>query len=242
MPSWNFWKPKQRVANLLVCEQRSGHWCVWVPLSLEQPLPLWTFQFIPLSFPQSQHMLYSQHSSVPWLWEGHQKADVWLRTAGLSLPGFTISPDLQIKKSIQCLKCKYYWLSDLPRSLWFLDRNHRCESEIHWPEILCIKAVCVLNSGGQTFVPGGCLLLYDSVFWNEAFPPTLLPPPFTFRKVRACFYLFSLLFFPSQIFFIKAWHRFLESDSCSDPWRLSSIVCWSMVPAWQHQNLSSSWP
>lgn len=57
------------------------------------------------------------------------------------------------------------------------------------------QAVCVLNAGGQPFVPGGCLLLYDSLFWNEASPPTLLPPSFTFRKVRACFYLFSLLFF-----------------------------------------------
>lgn len=32
-----------------------------------------------------------------------------------------------------------YWLSDLPRSLWFLDRNQRCESEIHWLEIPCTK-------------------------------------------------------------------------------------------------------
>lgn len=40
------------------------------------------------------------------------------------------------------------------------------------------------------------MLLHDSLFWNEAFTPTLLPPSFTFRKVRACFYLFSLLFFP----------------------------------------------
>lgn len=74
-------------------------------------------------------------------------------------------------------------------------RNHRHESEIHLPEILRIKAVCVLNSGGQTFVPGGCMLLYDSLFWNEAFTPTLLPPSFTFRKVRACFYLFFPLGF-----------------------------------------------
>lgn len=68
-------------------------------LSLEQPLPLWTSQFIPLSFPQSQHMLYSQHSNVPWLWEGHQKAGEWPRAAGLSLPGFTFSPDLCKSKS-----------------------------------------------------------------------------------------------------------------------------------------------
>lgn len=74
-------------------------------------------------------------------------------------------------------------------------RNHRHESEVHLPEILRIKAVCVLNSGGQTFVPGGCMLLYDSLFWNEAFTPTLLPPSFTFRKVRACFYLFFPLGF-----------------------------------------------
>lgn len=94
VPSWNFWKPKQCMAHLLLCEQRSGYWYIWVPLSLEQPLPLWTFQFIPLSFPQSQHMLNSQHSNVPWLWEGHQKAGVWPRAAGLSPPGFTISPDL----------------------------------------------------------------------------------------------------------------------------------------------------
>lgn len=82
-------------------------------------------------------------------------------------------------------------------------RNHEHESEIYRPEILHIKAVCVLNSGGQTLVPGRCMLLYDSLFWNEAFTPTLLPPSFTFRKVRACFYVFSLLFFPSQVFFGK---------------------------------------
>lgn len=147
-----------------------------------------------------------------WVAQGSRVESAWLHH--LSWP-------VQIKKSIQCLKCKYYWLSDLPRSLWFLDRNHRCESEIHWPEILCTK----LNSGGQTFVPGGCLLLYDSLIWNEASPPTLLPPSFTFRKVRACFYLFSLLFFPSQVFFGNPWHSFPESDSCSDPWRLYSVVC-----------------
>lgn len=65
------------------------------------------------------------------------------------------------------------------------------------------KAVCVLNSDGQTFVPGGCMLLYDSLFWNEAFTPTLLPPSFTFRKGSACFYLFSLLFFPPLRFSLQ---------------------------------------
>lgn len=67
------------------------------------------------------------------------------------------------------------------------------------------------------------MLLYNSLFWNEVFAPTLLPPSFTFRKGKACFYLFSLLFFPlSQIFFAKAWQRFPESDSHSDPCRLSA--------------------
>lgn len=218
------------MAHLLLCEQRSGH---WVPLNLEQPLPLWAFQFATVSFsiyptvfsPVPAHAIFTTQQCPKalrrapkgrWVTQGSRIESACIRH---------LSWSVQIKKSIQCLKCKYYWLSDLPRSLWFLDRNHRCESEKHWPEILRIKALCVLNSGGQTFVPGGCLLLYDSLFWNEAFPPTLLPPSFTFRKVSACFYLFSLLFFSSQVFFGKAWHRFLESDSCSDPWRLSSIVC-----------------
>lgn len=166
----------------------------------------------------------SQHSNVPRLWEGHPKADVWPRAAGLSL--CLASPSL-----LTCANQKEHSVPEVQVVLakWcprvpVLDRNHRSKSEIHWPEILCTKAVCVSNSGGQTFVPGGCLVLYDSLFWNEAFPPTLLPPSFTFRKVRACFYLFSLLFFPSQVFFGKTWHRFLESDSSSDPWRLSSSL------------------
>lgn len=185
------------MAHLLLCEQRSGH---WVPLNLEQPLPLWAFQFATVSFsiyptvfsPVPPHAIFTTQQRPKalrrapkgrWVTQGSRIESACIRH---------LSWSVQIKKSIQCLKCKYYWLSDLPRSLWFLDRNHRCESEKHWPEILRIKALCVLNSGGQTFVPGGCLLLYDSLFWNEAFPPTLLPPSFTFRKVSACFYLFSL--------------------------------------------------
>lgn len=61
------------------------------------------------------------------------------------------------------------------------------------------------------------MILHDSLFWNEAFTPTLLPPPFTSRKARSCFNFFSLFFFPSQVFFGRAWHRLSELDSHSEP-------------------------
>lgn len=67
--------------------------------------------------------------------------------------------------------------------------------------------------------------------WIEAFTPTLLLPSVTFRKVRTCFYLFSLLFFPTQVFFGNAWHRFPESDSHSDPCRLLKVVCLDYSPS-----------
>lgn len=106
VPSWDFWKPKQRVAHLLLCEQRSGHWYGWVPLSLEQPLPLQTFQFIPLSPPQSQHMLNSQLSSVPWLWEGHPKMCDPGQQGWVSAWHHHLSWPVQINQGSQCLKWK----------------------------------------------------------------------------------------------------------------------------------------
>lgn len=47
------------------------------------------------------------------------------------------------------------------------------------------------------------MILHDSLFWNEAFTPTLLPPPFTSRKAKSCFYFFGLFFFPLSGFLWK---------------------------------------
>lgn len=101
-------------------------------------------------------------------------------------------------------------LYDLLRSPWFLVGNHRLESG-HTDGKYCISKLFV-----SSILVGRPLSLEDvhrcmiHWFWNEAFTPTLLPPSFTFRKVRACFYLLSLFFlrfslerlgigFPSQI-------------------------------------------
>lgn len=221
-PSWHFWKPKQYMAHVLSSEQRSGHWVpsVWNSLCHYELFSLSRCLFPSPStccIPSTAVSHGSEKGTKRQMSDPGQLG--WVCLASPSLLTCANQKEHSVPE-VQILLAK--WSPKVPVVPWqkpqvwvrtTLTRNPVCQ------------AVCVLNSGGQTFVPGGCLLLYDSLFWNEASPPTLLPPSFTFRKVRACFYLFSLLFFPSQVFFGKPWHRFPESGCCSDPWRLSSIVC-----------------
>lgn len=216
-PSWNFWKPKQCMAHVLLCEQRSGHWYLWVPSVWNSLCHCELFGLCLCLFP-SPSTCY-QHSTAVSLGSGkgtkRQMREPgqrgWVCLASPSLLTCA-NPKEHSVPEVQMLLSK--WSPKVPVVPWQKPqvwvRNTLARNPVY-------QAVCVLNAGGQPFVPGGCLLLYDSLFWNEASPPTLLPPSFTFRKVRACFYLFSLLFFPSQVFFGKPWHRFPESDSCSDP-------------------------
>lgn len=146
------------------------------------------------------------------------------RAAGLSPPGFSPSSDLcnpkrarraLAKSSIGCMISKGPFVRDAVGLNQNYPEGKYCTSKLFVSDIAVGRPLSLEDVH--------CYMTH--FIWIEAFTPTLLLPSVTFRKARTCFYLFSLLFFPTQVFFGNAWRRFPESDSCSDPCRLLKVVC-----------------